>query len=111
MSAASESEIAGAFVNAKLAMPERVCLLEMGHPHPATPLDIDNTTTYGMLTKQLMPKRSKAIDMRFLWLSDRANQNQFHLYWKKVDTNKADYFTKHHQASYYQNPSSVYLAS
>ena len=38
MLVASESEIAGAFVNAKLAIPERVCLLEMGHPHPETPL-------------------------------------------------------------------------
>ena len=32
MSAASKSEIAIAFINTKLAIPERICLLEMGHP-------------------------------------------------------------------------------
>jgi len=80
MSAASESEIAAAFVNAKLAIPECICLLEMGHPQPATLFEIDNTTAYGILTKQLMPKQSKAIDMRFYWLRDRSNQGQFKMY-------------------------------
>ena len=84
MSAASESEIAAAYVNAKLAVPIRICLLEMGHHQPATPLEIDNTTAYGILTKQLMPKRSKSIEMRFYWLRDRENQRQFQLYWKKA---------------------------
>ena len=51
MSATSESEISGAFVNAKLAMPERVCLLDMGHPQPETPLEIDRTIAYSVLTK------------------------------------------------------------
>ena len=73
MSAASESEIAAAYVNAKLAVPIRMCLLEMGYHQPATPLEIDNATAHGLLTKQLMPKRSKAIDMRFYWLRDKNN--------------------------------------
>ena len=92
-------------------MPERICLFEMGHPQPETPLEIDNTTSCGMLTQQLMHKRSKAIDMLFFWLRNRANQNQFHLHWKKGDTNKDDYFTKHHPASYHQKVRSIYLAS
>ena len=75
MPAASESEIAWVFVNAKLAIPERVCLLEMWHPRPATPLETPNTTAYGMLTKELIPKRSKGIAVRFFWLRDRANKN------------------------------------
>ena len=70
MSAASESKITAAFINAKLAIPIRICLLEMGYPQPATPFEITNTTAYGILTKQLMPKQSKAIDMRFYWLCD-----------------------------------------
>ena len=102
MSAASESEISAAYANVKLAVPIRTCLLEMGHHQPATPLEIDNATAYGVLTKQLIPKRSKAIDMRFYWLRDRENQRQFQLCWEKGDTNKADYFTKHHPAAHYR---------
>ena len=109
MSAASKAEIAGAFLSAKLGAPERMCLLEMGHPQPETPLEMDNTTAYGTLTKQLMPKLSKATDMRFLWLWDRANKNQFHLCWKKGEHNKADCFTKHHPAVHHKKARSFYL--
>lgn len=57
-----------------------MCLLELNHPQPTTPLELDNTTAHGILTKTLIPKRSKAIDMRFFWLRDRNNQDQFHTY-------------------------------
>ena len=82
----------------KEAIPERICLLEMGHPQQATPLKLDNTTAQGILTKTLIPKRSKSIDMRFFWLRDRNNQDQFNIYWNKGSENIADYFTKHHPA-------------
>ena len=65
ISTASESEIAAAYVNAKLAVPICIYLLKMGHYQPATPLEINNTAAYSILTKQFIPKRSKAIDMRF----------------------------------------------
>ena len=111
MSTASKSEIATTFINAKLAILERICLLEMGYPQPVTPFEIDKTTAYGILTKQLIPKQSKAIDMRFYWLRDRSNQGLFRMYWKKGDTNKADYFTKHHLATYYRKIWNLYVVS
>ena len=80
MGAASESEIAGGYINARKAVELRIILMEMGYIQPKTPLELDNTTAFGILTKQLIPKRSKAIDMRFFWLRDRTNQQQFHLY-------------------------------
>ena len=94
MGAASESEIARGHANARIAVELHIMLMEMGHPQPKTPLELDNTTAFGTLTKQLVPKRSKAIDMRFFWLRDRTNQQQFHLHWNKGDDNLADYFTK-----------------
>ena len=111
MSTVSESEIAAAYVNAKLAVTMRICLLEMGNYQPATPLEINNTTAYGILTKQLMPKRSKAIDMRFYWLRDCENQRQSQLYWKKGNTNKADYFTKHYPIAHHRRVHKIYLAT
>ena len=80
MASASEAEIAGGYVNARDAVETRIALMEMGHPQPATPLEIDNTTAYGIITKQLLPRRSKAIDMRYYWLRDRENQDQFNIY-------------------------------
>jgi hypothetical protein len=111
MSAASESEIAAAYVNAKDGVESRITLMEMGHPQPKTPLEIDNTTAFGILTKQLLPRRSKAIDMRFYWLRDRENQGQFNLYWSRGENNLADYFTKHHPASYHQKMRKLYMSS
>ena len=52
----------------------RIMLIEMGHPQLLTPLEDDNTTAFGILTKQLIPKHSKAIHMRFFWLHNRTNQ-------------------------------------
>ena len=111
MSAASESEIAAAYVNAKDAVETRITLMEMGHPQPPTPLEIDNTTAVGILTKQLLPRRSKAIDMRFYWLRDRENQSQFNLYWSKGENNLADYFTKHHPAKHHEKMRRLYMLS
>ena len=85
--------------------------MEMGHPQLKTPLELDNTTAFGILTKQLIPKRSKAIDMRFFWLRDRVNQNQFHLYWNKGDDNLADYFTKQHSAQHHKQMRKILMAS
>ena len=79
----SESEIAGGHVNARMAVELRIMLMKMGHSQPKTRLELDTTTAFGMLTKQLVPKRSKAIDMRFFWLRDRTNQQQFHSHWNR----------------------------
>ena len=65
MSSAMESEVAGTFMAAKEACPIRVALEEMGHPQPATPMQVDNSAAVGFATSTIKPKRSKAIDMHF----------------------------------------------
>ena len=75
--------------------------MEMAHIQPETPLEMDNTTAHGILTKQLAPNRSKVIDMRFYWLRDRNNKNQFHLHWKPGNENIADYYTNHHPLAHH----------
>ena len=44
MSSAAEAEIGAGYINAREALPIRVCLEEMGHPQLPTPLAVDNTT-------------------------------------------------------------------
>ena len=79
---AMETEVAATFYNAKEALPFRVTLAEMGHSQPPTPMEVDNETAIGFLKITMKQKRSKAIDMRFYWVRDRVNQNQFMVYWR-----------------------------
>jgi hypothetical protein len=111
VSSAAEAELAALFHNGKTACPLRICLTELGHPQPPTPIVTDNSTASGIANDTIKQKRSKAIDMRFYWIRDRARQGQFQIYWKKGALNKADYFTKHHPASHHQQIRSSYLYS
>ena len=105
------SEIAAAFSNAKDATQLRTTLQEMGHPQPATPIQLDNTTAVGFANQNIKQRKSKAIDMRFYWLQDRVNQGQFHVFWAPGTKNLADYFTKHHPTVHHRNVRYFYLYS
>jgi hypothetical protein len=111
VSSAAEAELAALFHNGKTACPLRICLTELGHPQPPTPIVTDNSTASGIANDTVKQKRSKAIDMRFYWIRDRVRQGQFHIYWKRGILNRADYFTKHHPASHHQQIRSSYLYS
>jgi hypothetical protein len=52
----------------------RVTLTEVGHIQPPTPLRTDNSTAFGILNETIKQKRSKAMDMRYRWLTDRVRQ-------------------------------------
>ena len=49
-------------------------------PQPPTTMEVDNETAIGFLKSTMKQKRSKAIDMRFNWVRDMVNQNQFMIY-------------------------------
>ena len=102
MSSAAEAEIGSAFLAAKEALPLRVALIEMGHPQPPTPIQVDNTTAVGFANSRIKLKATKAIDMRFYWIRDRIAQNQFLVYWGPGDGNSADYVSKHHSPKHHQ---------
>ena len=48
-----------------------------------------------MVTNTIKRKRTKAMDMRFHWLTDRQIQKQLQIYWAPGKYNKGDYYTKH----------------
>ena len=104
MSSAAEAETGGLYINARKAIEERNILEEMGHKQPPTPMQTDNSTAEAIVNNRVQPKRTKAMDMRFHWLRDRAiNQKQFRFYWRPGTTNRGDYYTKHHPASHHRN--------
>jgi hypothetical protein len=103
MSSAAEAEIGAMYINAKQAVPARKTLEEMGHPQPRTPMQTDNSAAHAVVTNNIAPKRTKAMDMRFHWLRCREAQNQFWYYWNTGNENYADYWTKHHPGPHHEN--------
>jgi hypothetical protein len=73
---AAESEAGACFHNAQSGDPLRVTLTELGHTQPPTPLRTDNSTAFGILNETIKQKRSKAMDMRYHWLTDRVRKNR-----------------------------------
>lgn len=108
LASAAEAELAALFHNGREACPLRITLEELGHKQPATRIATDNTTAQGITEDTIKQKRSKAIDMRFYWIRDRARQGQFLIYWRKGLLNYSDYFSKHHHANHHVAVRSAY---
>ena len=109
---AAAAEIGALFLNTRLAIPTRRLLEEMGHPQPATPVQTDNTTAHGFVTKNLNPKATKSIDMNYWFMRDKSDQKQFRYYWKRgKGNNDADYHTKHHCSAHHRELRHRYLTA
>jgi hypothetical protein len=109
MSSAAEAELGALFHNATEACSLRTILEEMGHPQPPTPIQTDNSTAAGIVNRTVKQRRSKAMDMRFYWLQDRVELDQFRIHWKPGCDNLADYFTKHHPVRHHKEMRYVFL--
>ena len=70
MESAAEAEIGAAYINGQESVPIRTLLCELEHPHPATPIQVDNSTADSFDNNTTKQKLSKAIDMRFYWIHD-----------------------------------------
>jgi hypothetical protein len=102
VASAAESKVGACFHNAQSGAPLRVTLTELGHTQPPTPLRTDNSTAFGILNETIKQKRTKAMDMRYYWLTDRVRQKQFDVYWRPGRENLGDYHTKHHSAQHHK---------
>ena len=65
ITSAEEAEIGAMFINALDAVPQRMTLVEMGHPQPRTPMQTDNSAAHSVVTNNVQPQRTKAMDMQF----------------------------------------------
>ena len=95
MSSATEEEFGGFFLNATYVVSIRNILFDKGHSQPPTPIKTDNKTSLRVVTNTIKRKRTKAMDMKFHWFTDRQNQNQLQIYWAPGKDNKGDYYTQH----------------
>ena len=110
MTSTAEAEIGAININAREAVLQRMTLSEMGRPQPRTPTKTDNLAARAVVTNNVQPRRTKAMDMIFHWLQCRDAQGQFRYYWKPGTMNLEDYWTKHHPSSHHKNIRSSVLA-
>ena len=111
MASAAEEELAAFYYAAQEAAPLRHLLDELGHRQSTTPITTDNATAHGLISGAMMPRKSKAMDMRFHWLRCRQAQQQFVFLWQRSANNKADYFSKHHPPLIHTQKRGEYLAN
>ena len=53
MDSAAEEEYGALFLNGQAAVPIRTTLIEMHHPQPPTPIQVDNSTPVGITNKSI----------------------------------------------------------
>lgn len=109
LASATEAEIGALFHNAQDACHIRNILQFLGHPQPATPIQVDNVCAEGIMNETVKTKRTKAMDMRYYWVRDRVKQGQFFIHWKPGKTNLGDYHTKHHPTQHHRDVRPIYL--
>ena len=99
---ATEAEICAIFLNCQQAEIVRTALEEMRHPRETTPIVMDNATANNIVNGTAKQKRAKEMDMRYNWILDRQNRKHFHVLWKPVKENLADFYTKHHSTVHHK---------
>ena len=101
VASSAESETAGLFHNAQVAIPIRYTLNKIGHLQPATPIETDNATATFFIHDNINQKKFKSWDVRYNWLRGIDQQELLHIYRDCGDTNNHDdYYTKKHPIIY-----------
>jgi hypothetical protein len=65
MSSAAGAKLGALYINAREAIPMQLLLEEMGHKQLLTPIQTENSTAHGVVTNNIQPQCTKAMDMRF----------------------------------------------
>ena len=100
---AAEAELGALFLNTKEAKILRITLIEMGHPQPPTPIICDNSTATGISNNTVKRQRSRAMEMRYFWVTDQVRNKSVSITWRPGSENLGDYVTKHHPAKHHQH--------
>ena len=111
MTSAADAEIGALYVNTRHAISVRRTLEEMGHPQPATPVQTDNTTALGFVTKNIQPKLTKSTDMKHWSMRDKEERKQFEYGWTSGKHIKGDYYTKHFCSAHHRQVRQDYLTA
>jgi hypothetical protein len=101
VASAAEAELGALFHNCQTGIIFRSILEDMGHPQPKTPVHCDNATAVGIANMTVKRQRSRSMEMRFFWVSDKCAQEMYALHWHPGQENLADYQSKHHAGAHH----------
>ncbi len=65
----------------------------MGHMQTPMPIQKDNTMALGFVSKNLQPKATKSVNMRYLWMRDFSDQQQIRYFWVPGPNNDNNNYT------------------
>ena len=83
----------------------------MRQPQPKTTVITYNSTAENLINKTMTPRRGKIYDQRTDWLKYREAQKQFNIIWISGKVNRADYHSKTHPVTVYQDNRSDYTTA
>ena len=109
VASAAEAELGALFLNCKEGMIFCMTLEELGHPQPKTPVHCDNATAVGIANNTVKRQRSRSMEMRYFWVSDKIAQDAYNVKWHPGQENLADYQSKHHTGAHHQAVRPWYL--
>ena len=81
MASSIETKIVAMYINAHGYVPQRVALIEMGHPEPMTLMLTKNLASQSVVRNNIQPRMKKDLDMCFHWLRCQYAQGHFRYYW------------------------------
>ena len=81
VSSAAQSEIGALFINCREAIPAGHALEEMGHKQPPTPMQTNNTTARGVVTKNIAEKVCTRSHWHLLILYTGVQSHHYHSAW------------------------------
>jgi hypothetical protein len=109
VASAAEAELGALFHNCQTGIIFRSILEDMGHPQPKTPVHCDNATAVSIANQTVKRQRSRSMEMRFFWVSDKCAQDMDALHWHPGQENLADYQSKHHAGAHHTKVRPWYL--
>ena len=90
----SRSRNRGLFCNGKRCHHSTNMLEEMGHPQPITQVCTDNIVASGIANDAINQQRYRALNMRFCWILNQKNFENFLIAWKKRTRKSCKLFYK-----------------
>ncbi len=77
MASAAEAELGALFLNCQEGMIFQLTLEDLGHPQPKTPVYCNNATAVGIANNSIKQQRSRAMEMRYFWTSEKEAQDVY----------------------------------
>ena len=95
VTSAAEAELGALFLNLKEGKIHCLTLGKLWHIQLPTWVHCDNSTATGIANDSVKKQRSRSMEIRSFWISDKVKNGSFDVQWHPGQENLVDYYTKH----------------